>query len=73
MNTEFGKVLILILMEDALRDSYDTIVEIRKPVVLILILMEDALRGHHQKHQSGHIAVLILILMEDALRVSNQV
>ena len=65
-------VLILVLMEDALRGKlFFQCGSIRG--VLILVLMEDALRGK-LFFQCGSIrGVLILVLMEDALRVSREV
>ena len=61
-------VLILVLMEDALRDKAAYLVN-HKDKVLILVLMEDALR-EPKLCSLMHlvIEVLILVLMEDALR-----
>ena len=67
-DTFANDVLILVLMEDALRvllhnQSRDNV------LVLILVLMEDALRASDAK--TGQVQsnkVLILVLMEDALR-----
>ena len=42
-------VLILIVMEDALRVYYRQIIYIQSTAVLILIVMEDALRGQISK------------------------
>ena len=41
-------VLILVLMEDTLRDIVDSRDYTTHTVVLILVLMEDTLRGHLQ-------------------------
>ena len=63
-------VLILVLMEDALRDRqttrYNTALS-----VLILVLMEDALRAVRRNRKQRGARVLILVLMEDALREST--
>ena len=60
-------VLILILMEDALRDYTQLLTG--ASWVLILILMEDALREYFlEEIEPIPVKVLILILMEDALR-----
>ena len=61
-------VLILVLMEDALRDSETIMVECYNSTVLILVLMEDALRELPRSGRSHVLFVLILVLMEDALR-----
>ena len=57
MEDEFSKeilhVLILVLMEDALRDLERISLGDLSPNVLILVLMEDALRECHDK--SKHI------------------
>ena len=64
--TTLVQVLILVLMEDTLREETDGYFIKRIPVVLILVLMEDTLR-EHAKEALG-IDVLILVLMEDTLR-----
>ena len=65
------EVLILVLMEDALRALHAFPNRRCNRQVLILVLMEDALRDlfllHNRKTDN---VVLILVLMEDALRVS---
>ena len=62
-------VLILVLLEDALRPlKYCIPIRIRV-MVLILVLLEDALR--HQttiRTDEQEVSVLILVLLEDALR-----
>ena len=70
LNTNLGTkrvVLILVLMEDTLRDA-NTVENVKK-VVLILVLMEDTLRVMLESIIiSLLIRVLILVLMEDTLR-----
>ncbi len=61
-------VLILILMEDTLREQASSCCLIRIRPVLILILMEDTLRGSVWCFNGTFPWVLILILMEDTLR-----
>jgi len=62
-----ARVLILVLMEDALVHGY-TGMKKKIGSVLILVLMEDALvqSGRRSKSLKGQ-RVLILVLMEDAL------
>ena len=64
-----GIVLILVLMEDALR-AYDDMDYVTYDIlVLILVLMEDALRAEIIPIGTPEFqSVLILVLMEDALR-----
>ena len=62
------QVLILILMEDTLRDMQQVRLKLSISV-LILVLMEDALRGDWRACNDSGCGVLILILMEDDLRV----
>ena len=60
-------VLILVLMEDTLREPTFTVVITAYFIVLILVLMEDTLRV--LKNIATKVtAVLILVLMEDTLR-----
>ena len=61
--------LILVLMEDALRDDKNMYVLVDLCDVLILVLMEDALRVSALFTKALTSKVLILVLMEDALRV----
>ena len=61
-------VLILVLMEDALRVGEDKFGRSISQQVLILVLMEDALRGYFFILYNALYLVLILVLMEDALR-----
>ena len=61
-------VLILVLMEDALRGDL-LLEDVTYHYVLILVLMEDALRGCLSLYSRATFCVLILVLMEDALRV----
>ena len=64
----FG-VLILVLMEDALREECYKSYRSTDYCVLILVLMEDALReSNFYSVVEIAIIVLILVLMEDALR-----
>ena len=64
-----AQVLILVLMEDALRGTQFWRVARYCYGVLILVLMEDALREYSKLERRAYIqAVLILVLMEDALR-----
>ena len=60
-------VLILIVMEDALRDPVN-LGHNAFTKVLILIVMEDALRVYKAFSYKEAFTVLILIVMEDALR-----
>ena len=60
------RVLILIVMEDALRAGVSLYPELE--AVLILIVMEDALREMAKCNSFFLLSVLILIVMEDALR-----
>ena len=62
-----GEVLILVLMEDTLRDMADNEKACLK-AVLILVLMEDTLRGKRFQRKASVCSVLILVLMEDTLR-----
>ena len=64
----FLVVLILVLMEDTLRD-YNLRLSIVNNQVLILVLMEDTLRGTNKRIMININDVLILVLMEDTLRV----
>ena len=61
-------VLILVLMEDTLREPYTYEVLQTICSVLILVLMEDTLRVVRNITILGLIIVLILVLMEDTLR-----
>ena len=61
-------VLILVLMEDALRALEIGVENNRLLSVLILVLMEDALREPVFSSTGQRTGVLILVLMEDALR-----
>ena len=61
-------VLILIVMEDALRVFDEKNEAVLRNMVLILIVMEDALRVTNKKYLYNKTKVLILIVMEDALR-----
>ena len=61
-------VLILVLMEDALRVYYVSGNQFDAMTVLILVLMEDALRVLLGEEMRRATTVLILVLMEDALR-----
>ena len=61
-------VLILVLMEDALRALKVMILRYLEMKVLILVLMEDALREFWKHPKVLLKKVLILVLMEDALR-----
>ena len=65
------KVLILVLMEDTLRD-YGKEECYRKFDVLILVLMEDTLRVLLVLLQALCLQVLILVLMEDTLRAVSK-
>ncbi len=47
----FSVVLILVLMEDTLRDYSDVGSTKRQPNVLILVLMEDTLRDFDEKFE----------------------
>ena len=64
---QYNEVLILVLMEDTLREkrAYDLM---NKIAVLILVLMEDTLRV--QTIIKNNTPVLILVLMEDTLRAN---
>ena len=67
MLKQIKKVLILVLMEDALAHSGKEY-EVSLKFVLILVLMEDALALLRlQKTKNLYLTVLILVLMEDAL------
>ena len=66
---EISNVLILVVMEDGLRDREHKLYEDIIKFVLILVVMEDGLRGGHCKDiQAGEPDVLILVVMEDGLR-----
>ena len=61
------RVLILVVMEDALALVFDNI-NIKLVGVLILVVMEDALAPTVVDSQYGNsVCVLILVVMEDAL------
>ena len=60
-------VLILVLMEDTLREKLGQ-TEMEKYYVLILVLMEDTLRDCYSANSISVECVLILVLMEDTLR-----
>ena len=60
-------VLILVLMDDALRQFSNQGSYWRKQV-LILVLMDDALRPKGEITLDELLEVLILVLMDDALR-----
>ena len=60
------KVLILVLMEDALVPDTEMLEE-EEDLVLILVLMEDALVRVVDRWKRVYPRVLILVLMEDAL------
>ena len=62
-------VLILVLMEDTLRERFETLRKRGFIMVLILVLMEDTLRVYIVSALVLTAAVLILVLMEDTLRV----
>ena len=62
-------VLILVLMEDTLREDPKNLIRLRIRMVLILVLMEDTLRAYVSCwYCSSCCIVLILVLMEDTLR-----
>ena len=61
-------VLILVLMEDTLRELYNDDVAVDELYVLILVLMEDTLRVAQVVTMLRLAQVLILVLMEDTLR-----
>ena len=64
------RVLILVLMEDGLRDNNKIFGMKNEKAVLILVLMEDGLRVMTTLTLlQSHLKVLILVLMEDGLRV----
>ena len=65
------EVLILVVMEDALREK-PSITSIGKWEVLILVVMEDALRESWKNYLKWFWPVLILVVMEDALRDGQQ-
>ena len=65
-------VLILVLMEDTLRDDITSMLAARSGV-LILVLMEDTLRALADYNEANDVVVLILVLMEDTLRVEARV
>ena len=66
--TQHSKVLILVLMEDALVPPVLANGKTEMEFVLILVLMEDALvPGDNELGKSTLLKVLILVLMEDAL------
>ena len=70
MDLEAAFVLILVLMEDTLRDHDCKRFEVE---VLILVLMEDTLRVWlATQFSSTTLAVLILVLMEDTLREQKE-
>ena len=60
-------VLILVLMEDTLREMFILSLTVAVVGVLILVLMEDTLRDNYWFKDNG-MSVLILVLMEDTLR-----
>ena len=62
------RVLILVLMEDALREEVSKLNIPDISGVLILVLMEDALRVASRISECSTSIVLILVRMEDALR-----
>ena len=64
----FSCVLILVLMEDTLRDEKETRKSFGIFNVLILVLMEDTLRVWVITLLTEINMVLILVLMEDTLR-----
>ena len=64
---ELRAVLILVLMEDGLREYWKSICEDFAKKVLILVLMEDGLRDIEEDTEEPY-DVLILVLMEDGLR-----
>ena len=61
-------VLILVLMEDTLRELFLNTYN-NSTIVLILVLMEDTLRALADYNEANDVVVLILVLMEDTLRV----
>ena len=65
-------VLILVLMEDTLRDLIHKYYNKDLVCVLILVLMEDTLRVINEKDKTKKDKVLILVLMEDTLRDLNK-
>ena len=66
-----SEVLILVLMEYALRDNTTHERSLKRQSVLILVLMEYALRDSEKVATKWDKMVLILVLMEYALRESN--
>ncbi len=63
------KVLILIVLEDALGAFADSFIGFKAVEVLILIVLEDALGDRIAEIPYIRSAVLILIVLEDALGV----
>ncbi len=62
-------VLILVLMEDGLRERRASSFLMKECFVLILVLMEDGLREFQSNWVWNQLQfVLILVLMEDGLR-----
>ena len=67
MSVRMRSVLILVLMEDTLRDGEENRF-LPVKFVLILVLMEDTLRELASRRRKKTRSVLILVLMEDTLR-----
>ena len=66
------KVLILVLVEDGLRDQQLNNLKNNRDIVLILVLVEDGLRAlEHFFYDAMGDTVLILVLVEDGLRGQN--
>ena len=63
-----GSVLILVLLENALRAEDGFYYEIVLKEVLILVLLENALREGIENKRIPNAPVLILVLLENALR-----
>ena len=63
-------VLILVLVEDGLREELSGLSPHKWDSVLILVLVEDGLRGC-LPCSGGRTCVLILVLVEDGLRVTR--
>ena len=64
-------VIILVLLEDTLRDF---MIRLQKKIsyVIILVLLEDTLRERIQNEKTSAKRVIILVLLEDTLRDCNR-
>ena len=74
INNDISIVIILVLLEDTLREMIKIINKTYISIVIILVLLEDTLRAIASWFWRSYLhSVIILVLLEDTLRVMQEV